>query len=120
MMPNPLEGLSEESKQEVFFYLLEQAVMKASYDMEGRATKLCPVDTGRLRTTLREKFSIESDGKSMITITMIAGTDYAEFVEYGTSRQRPQPFIRPAIHTFINYYLPTRIKEVFSDAGIAS
>lgn len=50
----------------------------------------CPVKTGFLRSTI----SASTDGTSM---TCMAGADYAQYVEYGTSRQSAQPYFEPAL-----------------------
>jgi len=52
-----------------------------------------PTDTGRLASTIR--VVDDGDGK----VAAIAGddtTEYAGFVEFGTSRTEAQPFARPA------------------------
>lgn len=46
-----------------------------------------PVDTGRLRDSIRA----EADGLSAKVIT---DCEYASAVEFGTSRRAPQPFMR--------------------------
>ena len=56
----------------------------------AEAQARCPVRTGFLRSTI----SASTDGTSM---TCIAGADYAQYVEYGTSRQSPQPYFEPAL-----------------------
>lgn len=59
--------------------------------VESTAKKLAPVDTGRLRSSIRHK--IDDDG-----LGATVGTDvtYAPHVEYGTVNQRSQPYLRPA------------------------
>lgn len=56
-------------------------------DME----RLCPVDTGRLKSTI----NAEAVGD---TTYVSIGTEYWQYVEYGTSKMRAQPFIRPALN----------------------
>ena len=62
--------------------------------MEQKAIHKVPVKTGNL------KLSIQS-GVDGDTIWVGAGfhkdVDYAKYVEYGTSTQRGQPFLRPAL-----------------------
>lgn len=57
------------------------------------AKRLCPVDTGRLRSSITEELRHDGDG-----LVEVVGTDveYAAFVELGTSRMRAQPYLRPA------------------------
>ena len=53
-----------------------------------RAAKArAPVDTGRLRDSIRA----EADG---LTARVITDCEYAASVEFGTSRSAPQPFMR--------------------------
>lgn len=54
------------------------------------AYDLCPVDTGELIGSI-DGFT---DGEG---IEVYADTDYAQYVEYGTSKMEAQPYFRPAI-----------------------
>ena len=58
---------------------------------EGYAAGKCPVDTGNLRGSITHEVDA---GDNAVYI----GTDveYAPYVELGTSRQKAQPFLRPA------------------------
>ena len=54
------------------------------------AKSICPVDTGALRdsisvTTARDRAEIS------------ANTDYAAYVEFGTSQMAPQPYLVPSL-----------------------
>ena len=55
-----------------------------------RIKMVTPVDTGRLRDSIYA----EQDAQG---IKLIANTNYASFVEYGTSKQQAQPFMRTGI-----------------------
>lgn len=58
----------------------------------GRTMKrLVPVDTGALRDSIEW---ITVDGRGVISV----GTEYWEYVEFGTSKMAAQPFIRPALY----------------------
>ena len=69
-----------------------------SLQVERRAKELCPVDTGRLRSSITSQ--IERDGA---TIVGVVGTDveYASFVEFGTQRMEAQPFLVPAAYAVL-------------------
>lgn len=54
------------------------------------AYDLCPVDTGELISSI-DGFT---DGES---VEVYADADYAQYVEYGTSKMEAQPYFRPAI-----------------------
>ena len=73
-----LESVETESIQEICDMLVEKAQSKA------------PVDTG----FLRDNIVVESvsAGKGVVT----SQADYSIYVEEGTSRQSPQPFMEPA------------------------
>jgi HK97 gp10 family phage protein len=59
-------------------------------EVNSLARLYCPVRTGHLRSTIQVlRFD---DFQGMIE----AYADYAGFVEYGTSRMRAQPYLRPA------------------------
>ena len=54
------------------------------------ATSLCPVDTGYLCSTI-------DAGGDESSVYAEATAEYAEYVEYGTSRMGAQPFFEPAL-----------------------
>lgn len=58
--------------------------------VQNRARQRCPVDTGRLRNSITHDASDTG---------VVIGTNvkYAPFVELGTSRQRPQPYLIPGL-----------------------
>lgn len=62
--------------------------------VQRRAKRNCPVDTGRLRSSITEALGTDSQG-----LVERIGTDveYAAYVELGTGRMRAQPFLRPAL-----------------------
>ncbi len=51
-----------------------------------------PVDTGRLRNSISHKVA-----PSEMSVYIGTPVEYAPFVELGTSRQKAQPYLRPAI-----------------------
>jgi HK97 gp10 family phage protein len=59
--------------------------------VETHSKILCPVDTGFLRN------SIQVDSVTPIEAIIAPHTDYAEYVEFGTSRMAAQPYMRPAL-----------------------
>lgn len=54
------------------------------------AYDLCPVDTGELISSIGGSTNGES-------VEVYADADYAQYVEYGTSKMEEQPYFRPAI-----------------------
>jgi HK97 gp10 family phage protein len=59
--------------------------------VETYAKLLVPVDTGTL------KGSIMVDEVTPVQAVIAPHTDYAEYVEFGTSRMEAQPYMRPAL-----------------------
>ena len=66
---------------------------------EGYAKKECPVDTGRLRNSITH---VVREGEKSVYIG--SNVEYAPYVELGTSRQRAQPYLRPAAANHLNTY----------------
>lgn len=74
---------------------------------EGYAKRACPVDTGRLRNSITH---IVDEG----TRHVIIGTnvEYAPYVELGTRRQKPQPFLKPAANDHYSTYKGIFLKHL--------
>ena len=74
---------------------IDQALARALEEVglvaEGYAKKACPVDTGRLRNSITHQ--VRPSEKSVYIGTNV---EYSAYVELGTSRMEPQPFLRPA------------------------
>lgn len=83
-----------ESNSDEFLKELEQltpvALEECGLAAEGYAKRLCPVDTGRLRNSITHT----TDENTAYIGTNV---EYAPFVELGTSRQRAQPYLKPAV-----------------------
>lgn len=66
---------------------------------EGYAKDKCPVDTGRLRDSISHSVD---DGNNAVHIG--TNVEYAAYVELGTSRQKAQPYLRPAAQDHAEAY----------------
>jgi len=88
---------------------LQKGLMKTGMQIVRQAKKLCPVDTGYLRSSIAYN-KIEGGGVLVsaggvgsgagTTAGIKGGTrdvDYAVYVEYGTRNMAAEPFFRPAI-----------------------
>ena len=71
---------------------IEVALTGIGMQCETYAKQLCPVDTGRLRNSLTHE-----PNSQLKNVTIGTTVEYAPFVEQGTSRQKAQPYLRPAV-----------------------
>ena len=76
---------------------VERALIQIGLMMERYAQSICPVDTGRLRNSITN----DHDDTSVIVGTNV---EYAPYVEYGTSRQRAQPYLKPSVQNHLEEY----------------
>ena len=66
------------------------AVQGAGIDCEAGAKQACPVDTGRLRS------SITYTKTSQLSCTVGTNVFYGPYIEFGTHKMAPRPFLFPA------------------------
>jgi HK97 gp10 family phage protein len=69
----------------------ERIIAKAAQDIEARAKERAPVDTGRLRTSIKASRVGELHWKVQV------GAEYGVYVEHGTRHMRAQPYLMPAV-----------------------
>ena len=85
---------------------LTEALEECGEHLVSEAQSECPVDSGALRSTIR--FTIVDDRKVRVSAGGESTTptrhpknpnyvDYADAVEFGTSRTPAQPFLQPAV-----------------------
>lgn len=74
------------------------AVMKSALDVQHIAQSTAPVDTGYLRSSIGiDDLSGNGGAKAVIGPT----ANYAPYVEYGTYKMGPRPFMGPAADAVI-------------------
>lgn len=78
---------------------LATALEEIGLTAEGYAKRACPVDTGRLRNSITH--IVDEGGKCAVIGTNV---EYAPYVELGTTRQRPQPYLKPAAEDHASTY----------------
>ena len=81
--------------------LFESPAGEIAKDLERRALQVeraairgCPVDTGRLRSSITHE--IGQDGQGLLA-TIGTNVEYAPYVELGTRNMVAQPFLLPAL-----------------------
>lgn len=70
---------------------IAKALTMIGLKAEGNAKNACPVDTGRLRNSITN--AIDMDEKAVYIGTNV---EYGPYVELGTSRRKPHPYLKPA------------------------
>lgn len=85
--------------QEAFDNQIEKALTIIGLTAERYAVEACPVRTGNLREKITHK-PVNTENAVYIGTNV----EYAPYVELGTSRQKPQPFLRPAASDHADEY----------------
>ena len=70
---------------------IEAALTAIGLTAETYAKKDCPVDTGRLRNSITNAVALNEQAVYIGT-----NVEYAAYVELGTSRMKPRPYLKPA------------------------
>lgn len=87
---------------------IRRALVRIGLECESYAKDLCPVKTGRLRNSITNYV----EGNAAYVGTNV---EYAPFVEEGTSKQKAQPFLRPAAEGYVDEW--KRILEDELESG---
>jgi len=83
---------------------LQQKLDLTGKVVEQKAKENCPVDTGKLRNSIKSELD-----KADLTVSVGSDLEYAKFVEYGTRYQPAQSFLRKGMIQAVS-----RIKAIFS------
>lgn len=67
---------------------------RRSTQVTRAAKRACPVDTGRLRSSITDEVGADAGG---LVARIGTNVNYAIFVELGTSRMSARPYLRPAL-----------------------
>jgi HK97 gp10 family phage protein len=70
-------------------------LIKRAQQVENRAKQLCPVDTGRLRSSITQTPPIVSG--NYVTIHVGTNVEYGAYLEFGTRYKGARPFLLPAL-----------------------
>jgi len=72
---------------------LKNALMEGGAIIETACKEICPVDTGLLRASITHE---ATDDK---TVIIAPHTNYAQYVEFGTSKMSAQPYMKPGFES---------------------
>lgn len=75
--------------------LTKVVVKKTAKDIESTAKTLAPVATGFLRSGIKTS-DLRNVSQESPSAEVVASASYSPYLEFGTSRMAPQPFMRPA------------------------
>lgn len=84
-----------EAKNDAIARALEAIGIQA----EGDVAELAPVDTGRLRDSITHEVD-----ESEEAVYVGTNVEYAAYQEYGTSRMKAHPFLKPGIMNNLETY----------------
>ena len=84
-----------EAKNDAIARALEAIGIQA----EGDVAELAPVDTGRLRDSITHETHAEEE-----SVYVGTNVEYAAYQEYGTSRMKAHPFLKPGIMNNLETY----------------
>lgn len=84
-----------EAKNDAITRALEAIGIQA----EGDVAELAPVDTGRLRDSITHEVD-----ESEEAVYVGTNVEYAAYQEYGTSKMKPHPFLKPGIMNNLDTY----------------
>ena len=113
LLASDISGLVEvrADNREAIANAIDRALVAALEEVglvaEGYAKRACPVDTGRLRNSITH---IVDEGTRHVVIG--TNVEYAPYVELGTRRQKPQPFLKPAAEDHASTYKGIFLKHL--------
>lgn len=104
-----VDSISEKVEQDV-----ERHVAQTGYKVEANAKRLVPVDTGHLRRSIQTE--LEKVLKKSYTATIGTNVEYAQFVEFGTRRTQPKPYLIPSFDKYKQVFIDG-LKEIAEGVG---
>lgn len=78
---------------------IAKALTMIGQQAEGYAKLMCPTDTGRLKNSITNQIDLQENAVYIGT-----NVEYAPYVELGTSRQDPHPYLKPAASDHADEY----------------
>lgn len=78
---------------------IARALEAIGIQAEGDVAELAPVDTGRLRDSITHEVD-----ESEEAVYVGTNVEYAAYQEYGTSKMKPHPYLKPGIMNNLETY----------------
>ncbi len=95
--PGDIQRLLQTLPPEIFVRV-QQVLTNGTVRLAERARELAPVRTGHLMASIRAELGeMEDMNERFAPLMVVADTEYASFVEYGTSKMVARPFMGPAV-----------------------
>ena len=89
---------------------MKKDMLKAVISVEGDAKKIVPIATHNLQTNITHEVKKTTGGWGG---RVGSNVHYAPFVEFGTSRMRPQPYLYPALRMNFDF-----IRKLFGNGVV--
>ena len=86
---------------------IERALEAVGQQAVSHIKQITPVDTGELRNSITHQTN-----KAEQAVYIGTNVEYAPYVEYGTVRQKAQPYLRPGIEDHLTEYNAIFQKEL--------
>jgi len=96
---------------------LETAVDDIGTRIRRDASRMAPVDVGRLQSSI--EFNTDGTGGTTISIRVGTPVKYGPFQEFGTGKMEAQPYLRPAFNDNIDL-IENRVLQAITDAYSAA
>lgn len=90
---------------------VQQFVNYVKFMLEAELIRTAPVDTGRLKNSIRIEFE-----NNKLNIIMVY---YGIYVEFGTKFMQPQPFIRNALYNKLPIILKDGVNKYLPGATVS-
>ncbi len=100
------------------FDRVQQVLANGAIRVAERARELVPVRTGHLLASIRPDLGdIEDSSEAFSPIQVVADTEYASFVEFGTSKMEAEPFLGPAVEE-IEPEIMEEVDAILAELGL--
>ncbi len=92
-----IQRLLQTLPQEIFVQV-QQVLTNGTIRLAERVRELAPVRTGHLLARIYADLGeMEDMQEAFAPLRVVADTDYASYVEFGTNKMAPRPFMGPAV-----------------------